>query len=104
MHPILEAAEPRAARDVGAADAVVFDLDNHVVGVRADGYVRSRRARVLDDVGERLRDDEVAGRLHGRREAGVGCGDGDWYWGALRERTQRWGEAAVCQGRRVDAA
>ena len=53
--------EPRP--DVGAADAVVGDLDGDVAGAARERDRRLRGARVLGDVGERLGGDEVGRAL-----------------------------------------
>src|SRR4051795_8278936 len=67
-----EAAQARAAALVGAADAVVGDLDDDARARAADGDARARRVRVLGDVLERLGGDEVGGALDGPREAADG--------------------------------
>ena len=66
-HAVGDADEP-VARAVGAADAVVADLDAQHAVRRPRRAPRARRARVLDDVGQRLGDDEVGARLDLRRE------------------------------------
>lgn len=43
---------------------VVLHLRDQALAVPADGDVRTRRLRMLDDVGKRLTDDEVGSRLH----------------------------------------
>ena len=56
---------PGAAGVVGAADAVVGDLDLGERPGAPQAHLGVRRARVLRDVGERLARDEVGGQLHG---------------------------------------
>src|SRR5215204_1302246 len=65
-HTVREAPQAGAGLRVGAADAVVGDLDRRParVGVDADGH--ARRLAVLARVCERLRDEVVGGRLDGR--------------------------------------
>ena len=65
----------RAVLLVGAAAAVV--ADSRSAGIRAgEGNVRGGRFGVLGDVGQRLGDDEVRGRLDRGRAAGHVGGDG----------------------------
>src|SRR3954454_18819137 len=55
VHAVGEAAQAGAACRVGAADAVVGDLDLDAVAAAAHAESRLRRLRVLGDVRERLR-------------------------------------------------
>ena len=60
---------------------------------------------VLGDVGQRLRDGEVGGRLGHRREPAVGqLDDLDGHGGARHERGDRGGETALGQQRGMDPA
>ena len=52
----------------GAADPVVPDLDDALVSRNVEPYPRTGGVRVLDDVGQRLRTDEVQAGLDGRRQ------------------------------------
>ena len=56
-------AQARAAGLVGAADAVVGDLDHRAAGRVPDAHGDRGRLRVLGDVGQRLGGDEVGGEL-----------------------------------------
>jgi hypothetical protein len=58
-----EASEPCAAVRRGAALSVVADLDARVAVLAIDGDPGLARLRLLRDVRERLRDDEVRGGL-----------------------------------------
>ena len=66
-----EAAEARSARRVGAADAVVRDLDAQRALLAGDANGHDRGAGVLDHVRERLRDDVVGGGLDRLRQLDV---------------------------------
>ncbi len=65
--PVPEALEAAAVR-AGAADAVVAHLDPQRPVLDPRGDRGARGAGVLGDVGERLGDDEVGGRLDRRRQ------------------------------------
>ena len=58
-----EAAQARAGIRVGAADAVVRDLDYELAALARDGDRRRRRLGVLGHIGEPLGDDVVRGHL-----------------------------------------
>ena len=62
--------EPRV--DVGAADAVVGDVDRHAAVGAADRDRGLGGLGVLGDVGQRLGDDEVGGALHRAGQALLG--------------------------------
>ena len=64
-----QAAQPAAARVVGAADAVVGDLDRRAVAVAPHAHVGARRVGVLRDVRQRLAGDEVGRELDRLRQA-----------------------------------
>ena len=66
-HPVGDPDEPVPAR-IGASDAVVANLDAERPIVHACADLGLPGVRVLDDVGERLGDDEVGARLDLRRE------------------------------------
>src|SRR5947208_192428 len=61
--PVRQAAQSRSALGVRSADTVVADLDHERAVVAADVDLRMARVRIAGHVGERLRDDEVSGRL-----------------------------------------
>ena len=72
--PVGEAAQAGAARRVGAADAVVADLDRRPAPfVALDPDLGARGLGVAGDVGERLGDDEVGGRLDRRGQPLAGA-------------------------------
>ena len=75
---------------VGAADAVVRDLDARDGAGAPDAHRDVRGLRVLGDVGERLARDEVGGELHGLGQSVarlvVHLGD---HGGARRQRVER---------------
>ena len=102
---IREPAEAGAARCVGAADAVVDDLDARVPVLPLDAHRHRRRLRVLRDVRQRLGDDEVRRRLDGWGQALLRHG-GEVYRkrSPLGERLHRRAESAVGEDRRVDPA
>ena len=62
---------PGAPGRIGAPDAVVRDLDDRAAVAAADRDGDTRRRRVLGDVGQRLGDDVVGGRLDGLGQAPV---------------------------------
>ena len=66
---VLQPAQPRSARRVGAAAPVVGDHDPQRVAGAGDRHVHAVRVGVLDRVGQRLGDEEVGGGLDLRREA-----------------------------------
>ena len=59
--PVTEALKPRTGPYVGATGAVVADFDAEVALALSNVDLRSIRAGVLRDVGERLGDGEVRG-------------------------------------------
>ena len=89
---------------VGAADAVVGDLDPGARLVAADADLDDRGAGVLDHVRQRLRDHVVRGRLDGLRQLDRGRLDLDGDRQPGGERLERRGEAAVGEDGRMDAA
>ena len=98
-------AEPHetAAVGPGASDAVVAHLDSQraVLDARRDrGAVG---ARVLRDVGQRLGDDEVGGRLDRGREPAHGHVDLDRHRHPRRQRVHSRAQPAVGEDRREDA-
>ena len=99
-------ASPGPCAGVGAALAVVGDLDGDVVAPPA--RTRDRRAGaagVLRDVGERLRGHEVERGLVRRRQLEVVLDvELDGHRRAVGERLQRRLQAAVGEDRRMDAA
>src|SRR5215211_3556661 len=56
-HAVRESAQARAAAQLRAAHAVIGDFSDHAVVLTLDGHGRAPGARVLCQVGERLRDD-----------------------------------------------
>ena len=64
-----QAPQPGPATRIGAADAVVGDLDDERPVVTLDDDPGGGGRRVLDDVGQRLGDDEVGGELDRLRDA-----------------------------------
>ena len=89
---------------VGAADAVVADLDLELVAVEPDRHHGVRRAAVLADVGERLGDHEVGRRLDRHRQPLVELGvELDGHRRAVGQRLQRGHEPAVGEHGGVDA-
>ena len=99
-----EPAQAGSARCIGAADAVVGDLDARAAVLVADAHGDSGRIRVLAHVRERLRDHVVGGRFDGARERLIGRLDVDRDGRACRERLDRRPEAAVGEHGRVDSA
>ena len=97
---------PGAVGGLGAADAVVGDLhDEHLLALR-DANRRGRRLRVLEDVGQRLGDDEVRGALDERRPA-LGVVDGEHRHRNRRpagERAHGGGKPLHAQDLRVQSA
>ena len=99
-----EAAQARAGGVVGAADAVVGDLDARQRARLPDAHRDARRLRVLADVGQRLGGDEVRGQLDRLGEAaGRLVGDRGVDGRARREPLQRRGQP-VLEHRRVEPA
>ena len=84
-HPILETAKTGAARRIGATDAVVGDLDEQDAIPPLDRQPDARRLRVLDDVREGLRDDEVGGRLDVLGESARPGSNGDRHGRSIGE-------------------
>ena len=83
---VAQADQPGPGRGVDAADTVIPHLDADDVAHASDRHRCGRCSRVLDDVGERLRDDEIRGRLDvapsrspvtsnfdGERQSGAEC-------------------------------
>ena len=104
-HPVGEAAQPGAGGRVGAADAVVAHLDLDRAVAAGDADRRRLGLGVAGDVGQRLGDDEVGGRLDRRRQPlGRRLDDLDRDRGAAGEPAQRRREAAVAEHDGVDAA
>ena len=103
LDSVAEAAEPGAG-GVGAADAVVGDLDRHAAVRAHDVESDARGIRVLDDVGERLGGDEVHRCLDGVGQTLGTDGQLDRHLRTPRERGEGGGEAFVGEDRRVDAA
>ena len=68
LDPVGEAAQARPLLGVGAADAVVDDLDRDATVRTADRHLDGRCVRVLGDVGQALADDVVGGDLDGLRQ------------------------------------
>ena len=97
---------PLPAFGSAPADAVVGDdHDDAAVAVAAQLDARPRRIRVARDVGQRLRHDEVGGRLDRRRQAAVDRAlhvDRDRR--AVGERGDCGIQAAAREDRRMDAA
>src|SRR5690606_9673685 len=103
--PAFDAAQPGAARGVGAAPAVVDDLAAQGAVLVPEVDAHGVRLGVLGGVGEGLGDREVHGGLHGRLGAAGQVGvDGDVGRAVHGEGAHRVGEAAVGEHRRVDAA
>ena len=103
--PVLQAAQPGAALDVGAADAVVGDDHHDALAGAADLHARLVRPRVAGDVGQRLGDHEVGGGLDLRRRALVELDvDLDGQRHAVGEPLHGGPEPAVGEDRGVDAA
>ena len=59
LDAVEQAGEAGSPCRVRAADAVVADVDREHIGLEVDLDGRARGVSVLDDVGQRLRDDEV---------------------------------------------
>ena len=104
LDAVLEALGARPARRVGAADAVVGDLDDDLVAVLRleDLDARHGRVRVLRDVGERLGGDVVRRGLDRRRQPLVGNVDLDGERRPQNERLERGAEPAVGEHVRVE--
>ena len=104
--PVFEAAQPGARVRVGAADAVVADLDLDDSVARARPATAGRVGlRVAGDVGERLGDDEVGGRLDRRRQPlARRLEDLDRDRRAVGEAAERRRQPAVGEHGGVDAA
>ena len=94
---VLEAAQARAAGRVGAAGAVVRDLDDRVAVLALHTHRDVSRVRVLRRIRDRLRDDEVRGGLDDQRQALAGHVDVDGNGAAGRERLEGRGEPRVAR-------
>lgn len=105
-HAVAESGEPGPLDEGGAADAVVLDLDREPAVVRpTHRHAGPGRPRVLRDVGERLTDDEVGGRLNrGGRPLGDLDANLDRYEGSGGEGGQGDVEPSVGEHRGVDPA
>ena len=103
LDAVAEAAQPGSVR-VGAAHAVVGDLDRHPA-VRARDLDRDAGGVcVLGDVGERLAGDEVGRCLDGVGQPLRTDGQLDRHRRAPRERGEGGSEPFLGEDRRVDAA
>jgi hypothetical protein len=105
LDAVAEPHQPPAARRVGAADAIVADQHVQAVATWLDADADDGGVGVLGGVAERLGDDEVGGHLDRVRQLLLQInvevhGEG----GAAGQRHERRAEAALRQGRRVDAA
>ena len=98
-------AQPGATRRIGAAQAIVGDLDPKPTRCVLSPDVHATRIGVLGDVGERLGDRKVCRRLHRRRNASwqVDIGHGG-HRAVQRERPDSIAEAAFGEHRGVDPA
>ena len=96
---------PEPSSRAAPPTAVVADGHDQLAGLRRDGDRRASRLRVLVDVGQALRDDEVGSRLDLVGQALLRRGDHlDRHGRAAGEVLERRGQAAVGEDRRVDAA
>jgi hypothetical protein len=84
--------------------AVIVDLDDQLTVLFAHGDVGTRCAGMAGNVGKRLGDDEVGGRLDRGRVASVRDGDGYRLRRSLGERFDRGAKAGFGEDRRMDAA
>jgi hypothetical protein len=86
--PASRSASPRSPLPVGsgASDAVVAQVDHEPAVVDLHRHLGASGASVFDDVGQRLGDDEVGGRLDCGSEPAHGCVDVD---GQRHPRSQR---------------
>ncbi len=103
--PIGESGQPTSLARVGAAPAVVADLDDQRPAGAGGGHPDLRGAAVLGHVAQRLGDDEVGGRLDVLRRPLRQVdrhGHGDRR--PVGELAYRRAEAAVGEHLRVDAA
>src|SRR6185369_100185 len=101
LHAVGQPAQAGAASRVGAADPVVDDLDACDAVPATDAHLDGGRLRVLRDVGQRLGDDVVRGRLDGGRQPVVEVVvDVDGERGAPGESLEGRPEAAVREDRR----
>ena len=100
-----QAAHARAAALVGAADAVVGDLDQDAAVRTAHVHAHPGRARMLGGVRERLGDEVVRRRLDRIGQPVVEPDvQLDRHGGAPRQHLERRHEPVVGEDRRVDAA
>ena len=100
-----QAAQPGAGRRVGAAAAVVADLDAQASVAAHDLDLGALRVGIAGDVRQRLGDHEVGGGLDGAGKRSSGAAtrrDGDGA--APQEGIERRPQAALGERRRVDAA
>jgi hypothetical protein len=72
LDPVAQADQARAAGGVGAADAIVADLDGQRAVGPFDEDVHRGCRRVLGGVGEGLGGDVICGRFAGAGEPAVG--------------------------------
>ena len=104
LDPVREATESGAPGGVGAAASVVGDLHPHNAVAHPYGHRGARRGRVLRDVSESLRTEEVGGCFDVRRKALGRDIEIDWDRAPLRERGERLGEAVAGELSRVQTA
>ena len=104
-HAITESVQAAAVRGVGTADAVVARPRAEDPRASVSAQPGMGRVRVLDDVGQRLGDDEVSGGLDFLREPAVQSQvELNRHRRSLCERVERGCESAVGEHRRVDPA
>jgi hypothetical protein len=72
LDPVAKADQARAAGDVGAANAIIADLDGQRASGPFDEDVDRGCCRVLDDVGESLGGHVIRGRFAGAGEPAGG--------------------------------
>ena len=104
LDPVGETAETGAAGGVGAADAVVRDLD-HGAAVQLGDADGDRRGRcVLGDVRQRLRDDVVRRGLYWLRKPVLREIEVDRKGSAGGKSLERGAEPSIREHRGMDAA
>ena len=89
LDSVPQAGQAGAASGVGAAGAVVAHRNPELALLDAGDHLDAVCAGVLDRVGERLADDEVAGRLDVRRVALGADVNRDGQRAAARQRVKR---------------